>query len=122
MQMGYSLLQLFQELGHPLPDKSKNFCWPIAWSWAGLSWHLTKSEVIEGYLYSWISNQLSAAVRLLPLGPSRAQVLQSNLVPIITKQAQELLDKDPHKIWTGDVGATFAQMSHAQLYSRLFRS
>ncbi len=121
-QMGYSLLQLLEELGHPLPDTTKNLSWPIAWGWAGLAWQLSKSEVIEGYLFSWISNQLSAAVRLLPLGPTRAQVLQSNLLPLITKQAQELLDKDPKQIWTGDVGATFAQISHAELYSRLFRS
>ena len=38
------------------------------------------------------------------------------------EQAQELIVKDPQLIWTGDIGATFAQISHAELYSRLFRS
>ena len=117
-----ALLQLLEELGHPLPDTTKNLSWPIAWGWAGLAWQLSKSEVIEGYLFSWISNQLSAAVRLLPLGPTRAQVLQSNLLPLITKQAELLQNKDPRHLWTGDVGATMAQLSHAELYSRLFRS
>ncbi len=121
-QMGQSLLQLLSDLNHPLPDKSKDFCWPIAWSWAGIVWDISKIELIEGYLYSWVANQLSAAVRLIPIGPTKAQELQSNLLPLITKQAELLLNQDPHKIWTGDIGATFAQLSHAELYSRLFRS
>ncbi len=121
-QMGQSLIQLLDDLGHPLPDRGKNLTWPVAWAWGGLAWRLSKLEVIEGYLYSWVSNQLSAAVRLIPLGPTKAQYLQCNLFPLITKQAKLLLEKDPHQIWTGDVGATFAQLSHSELYSRLFRS
>ena len=122
VQMGRSLMQSLDELGHPLPDRSKDFSWPVAWGWAGLEWRLSKLEVIEAYLYSWVANQLSAAVRLIPLGPTKAQAVQGNLLPLITKQAELLLDKDPRNLWTGDVGSTFAQLSHAELYSRLFRS
>jgi len=121
-QMGQSLIKLLADLGHTLPDHSKDFCWPVAWAWAGIAWHLSKIEVIEGYLYSWVANQLSAAVRLIPLGPTKAQDLQCKLLPLISKQAEMLLHTDPHQIWTGDIGATFAQMSHSELYSRLFRS
>ena len=121
-QMGQSLIKLLTELGQPLPDKSKKFCWPIAWAWASHVWNLSKIEGTEGYLYSWVANQLSAAVRLIPLGPNKAQALQSNLLPLISEQAQLVLNKDPREIWTGDVGATFAQLSHHELYSRLFRS
>ncbi|WP_320667833.1 urease accessory protein UreF [Prochlorococcus sp. MIT 1307] len=121
-QMGKSLLQLLDDLGHPLPDNTKNLSWTIAWGWAGLAWHLSKLEVIQGYLYSWVANQLSVAVRLLPLGPTRAQYFQSAFLPLISNQAELLLNTDPHQIWTGDVGATFAQLSHSELYTRLFRS
>ncbi len=120
--MGKSLIELLHELGHDFPDENKDFCWPIAWAWAGLALDISEIEVIEGYLYSWVANQLSAAVRLIPLGPSKAQALQCNLSPIISKQAALLIEKDPRQIWTGDVGATFAQLSHHELYSRLFRS
>ncbi len=121
-QMGRSLLQLLTELDHPLPDNSHGFSWPTAWAWAGLSWNLSKSEAIQAYLYSWVTNQLSAAVRLVPIGPTRSQTLQCNLFPLINKQSELLLIENPHNIWTGDVGATLAQLSHAELYSRLFRS
>ena len=77
---------------------------------------------MQGYLYSWVANQLSAAVRLLPLGPSRAQVLQQRALPLIADQAEQLLDRDPRTLWGGGVGVGQAQLAHAELYSRLFRS
>ncbi len=121
-QMGKSLLQLLSDLDHPLPGKEKNLSWPVAWAWAGVSWSLPKYEVIQGYLYGWISNQISASLRLLPLGPNKVQGVQHKLLPLITKQSEILLNQDPRKIWTGDIGAIMAQQSHAELYSRLFRS
>lgn len=78
--------------------------------------------MVEGYLYSWVANQLSAAVRLLPLGPTRAQVLQQRLLPLITVQASQLQAEDPRSLWNGGVGSAMAQLAHAELYSRLFRS
>ena len=122
LQMGRSLVQLLADLNHPLPDNSKDYAWPIAWAWAGISWKLSKSEIVQSYLYSWTANQLSASVRLVPIGPIKAQALQSKLLPLINKQSELLQNKNPHQIWTGDVGATMAQLSHTELYSRLFRS
>ena len=122
VQMGRSLLQLLAELDHPLPDNSTDFALPIAWAWAGISWELSKSEVIQSYIYSWTANQLSASIRLVPIGPTKAQALQSKLLPLINKQSKLVQKENPHQMWTGDVGAKMAQLSHPELYSRLFRS
>jgi len=121
-QMGQSLIQVLLKLGCSLPEEAKNFSWPSAWGCGGLFWKLSKVEVIEGYLYNWVANQLSAGIRLMPLGPTEAQQLQFSLLPLIETQAKELLSKNPHHLWTGDVGATIAQSSHSELYSKLFRS
>jgi len=56
------------------------------------------------------------------LGPSRAQVLQQRLLPLIASQAQQLQAADPQQLWSSGVGAGMAQLAHAELYSRLFRS
>ncbi|MFM1899460.1 MAG: hypothetical protein RLZZ216_36 [Cyanobacteriota bacterium] len=120
-QMGGSLLQLLADMGHPLTEPLP-LAWPAAWAWAALSLGLSEADTVEGYLYSWVANQLSAAVRLLPLGPTRAQVLQQRLLPRIAAEAQELLAADPRTLWSAGVGASLAQLSHAELYSRLFRS
>ena len=120
-QMGGSLLQLLADMGHPLPSPVA-LAWPAAWAWAATALEVPVKEMVEGYLYGWVANQLSAAVRLVPLGPSRAQVLQQRLLPLITEQAQGLVGQDPRQLWNGGVGASLAQLAHAELYSRLFRS
>ena len=122
IQMGESLLQLLIDLDHPLPGNEKKFIWPIAWAWAGVCWNIPQIDLVEGFLYSWVANQLSAALRLLSLGPTKAQQLQKKSLLLIKSQASFLLKQNPKEIWVGDVGAIMAQQSHAELYSRLFRS
>ena len=122
IQMGESLLQLLIDLDHPLPNDEKKFIWPIAWAWAGVSWEIPQIDLVEGFLYSWVANQLSAALRLLSLGPTKAQQLQKKSLLLIKSQASFLLKQNPKEIWISDVGAIMAQQSHVELYSRLFRS
>ena len=121
LQMGGSLLALMADLGHPLPQPVV-LAWPAAWAWAALSLKISEQEMVEGYLYGWVANQLSAAVRLVPLGPTTAQRIQQQLLPMIRDQASVLKDQDPRTLWSGGAGAGLAQLAHAELYSRLFRS
>ena len=121
-QMGRSLLQLLADLGWPLPRAGTPLAWPAAYAWACVVLELDSPEVEEAYLYSWVANQLSAAVRLVPLGPTQAQRLQLRLAPLLAQRAQELASMDPGQQWNGGVGAGLAQLRHAELYSRLFRS
>ena len=120
-QMGQSLVKLLDDLGHPLPEPLR-LNWPAAWAWAASAMAIPVLDMLEGYLYGWVANQLSAAVRLVPLGPTRAQVLQQRLLPLIKEQALHLRDMDPQQMWSSGVGASLTQLAHAELYSRLFRS
>jgi urease accessory protein len=126
-QMGRSLLQLLAELGWPLPGSDeaepiRRLGWPAAWAWAGLCLEIGLQELVEAYLYGWVANQVSAAVRLIPLGPTQGQRLQLGLSALLARRASELVDADPCQLWSGGVGAGLAQLHHAELYSRLFRS
>ena len=120
-QMGQSLVKLLDDLGHPLPEPLR-LNWPAAWAWAASAMAIPVLDMLEGYLYGWVANQLSAAVRLVPLGPTHAQVLQQRLLPLIKEQALQLGDMDPQQMWSSGVGASLTQLAHAELYSRLFRS
>ena len=120
-QMGGSLLQLLADLGWPLPEPL-SLAWPAAFAWAGRCLAIEPPALVEAYLYGWTANQLSAAVRLVPLGPTEAQRLQLRLAPLIAAQAQELARAEPRELWGGGVGAGLVQLGQAELYSRLFRS
>lgn len=120
-QMGQSLLLLLADLGWPLPGGAA-LAWPAAFAWAALCLELGSPDLEEAYLYSWVANQISAAVRLVPLGPTQGQRLQLALAPLIAGQAAELSSSDPRQLWNGGIGAGLAQLQHAELYSRLFRS
>ena len=123
-QMGQSLLQLLADLGWPLPPAlaAASLAWPAAFAWAAHCLALESPAIEEAYLYGWVANQLSAAVRLVPLGPTQAQRLQLQLAEPIAARAAALAAADPHSLWSGGVGAGLAQLQHAELYSRLFRS
>jgi len=124
-QMGGSLCQLLADLGWPLPDRpggAPALAWTAAWAWAGVCLDLEPEAVVEAYLHSWTANQISAALRLVPLGPTEAQRLQLSLVPCVARRAAILRAADPEQLWCGGVGAGVAQLGHAGLYSRLFRS
>ena len=120
-QMGGSLLHLLADLGWPLPEPTP-LAWPAAFAWAGCCLQIEAPELVEAFLYGWAANQLSAAVRLVPLGPTEAQRLQLQLAPLIASEARLLAETDPFTLWNGGVGAGFAQLGQAELYSRLFRS
>ena len=123
-QMGQSLLQLLADLGWPLPPAlaAAGLAWPAAFAWAAHSLELVSPAIEGAYLYGWVANQLSAAVRLVPLGPTQAQRLQLQLAEPIAERAEALAGADPRHLWSGGVGAGLAQLQHAELYSRLFRS
>ncbi|KEF42050.1 MAG: urease accessory protein UreF [Cyanobium sp. CACIAM 14] len=131
-QMGRSLLQLLADLDLPLRsspdgadttvDPPPRLAWPAAWAWAGVALGIGRQEVVEAYLYGWVATQLSAAVRLVPLGPTEAQRLQLALAPFLVARGAELVQTDPLELWNGGVGAGLAQLGHGELYSRLFRS
>jgi urease accessory protein len=127
-QMGASLLLLLADLGWPLPElvpaavAPTTLAWPAAFAWAGLCLEIGSPELEEAYLYGWTANQISAAVRLVPLGATEGQRLQLHLAPLIAERASQLAAADPRELWSGGVGAGLAQLRHAELYSRLFRS
>ena len=78
--------------------------------------------MVENFLYAWSANQLSAALRLIPMGSTEAQLIQKDLLPIISKVAKEIMDKKIDEIYFGNVGLAMAQQNHNDLYSKLFRN
>lgn len=125
-QMGRSLQQLLADLGWPLPPlvaaSPTALSWPAAFAWAAVCLAIGSPQLQQAYLYSWVANQISAAVRLVPLGATDGQRLQARLAPLLAERGRQLAQADPRTLWSAGVGAGLAQLQHAELYSRLFRS
>jgi len=122
-QMAKSLFDLNKEFGFEyLYKKSKKNSWPLAWSWACFCFEITKLEMVENYFYAWSANQLSAALRIIPIGSTKAQLIQRDLLAIISKISKEIMDKEIDDIYFGNVGLAMAQQNHNDLYTKLFRN
>ena len=122
-QMSKSLFELTKEFGFEyLYTKNKYSSWPLAWSWACHSFSISKKEMTENYLYAWSSNLLSAALRLIPMGSTKAQLIQIELLDMISEVSEEIMDKKIEDIYFGNIGLSMAQQNHNDLYTKLFRN
>ncbi len=122
-QMAKSLIDLTKELGFNYPyENNKKTSWPLAWSWSCYCFEITKLEMVENFFYSWSANQLSAALRIIPIGSTKAQIIQKDLLEIISKVSKEIMDKEIDDIYFGNVGLAMAQQNHNELYTKLFRN
>ena len=122
-QMSKSLFDLIEEFGfEDLIEKNKKTSWPLAWSWACYCFEITKLEMVENFFYAWSANQLSASLRLMPMGSTKAQLIQRDLLEIISKVSKDIMDKNIEDIYFGNVGLAMAQQNHNDLYTKLFRN
>jgi len=122
-QMAKSLFVLTKEFGFEYPyENNKKNSWPLAWSWACYCFEINKLEMVENFFYAWSANQLSAALRIIPIGSTKAQLIQKDLLAIISKVSKEIMDKEIDGIYFGNVGLAMAQQNHNDLYTKLFRN
>ena len=122
-QMSKSLFDLTKEFGFEyLYKKNNKSSWPLAWSWACYCFEIEKFEMVENYLYAWSANQLSAALRLIPMGSTKAHIIQRDLLGTITQVSEEIMDKKIDDIYFGNIGLAMAQQNHNDLYTKLFRN
>ena len=78
--------------------------------------------MVENFFYAWSANQLSAAIRIIPIGSTKAQLIQRDLLAIISKVSKEIMDKKIDDIYFGNVSLAMAQQNHNDLYTKLFRN
>ena len=122
-QMAKSLFELTKEFGFEyLYEKNKSISWSLAWSWACFSFQINKLEMIENFIYAWTANQLSAAIRLIPMGSIKAQTIQLELLDLISEVSQEIVDRNINDLYVGNISLSMAQQNHNDLYTKLFRN
>lgn len=93
-----------------------------AYALACTHWRIPWPQAATGLVWSWLDNQIAAALKLSVLGQTRGQRIAIALlerVPGLIAQAQAVADAD---IGISLPGQVLASMRHETQYSRLFRS
>lgn len=118
LQMGGALAKLLRDLGVEVSIESPAY--PTAFAIAVRHWNIIPSEAVVAYLWSWLENQVIAAVKAVPLGQTAGQKILLSLGDRLSELAA--LDI-PEQDWTNFApGLAVLSSRHETQYSRLFRS
>jgi len=120
-QMGYSLARLLPELGlGEVPLEEPSF--PAAFAFAVAVWRIDPHEALVAYLWSWIENQVLAALKAVPLGQTDGQRLLLSLGGRLEEIARGAAQLDDDSLGNFAPGLALLSARHETQYSRLFRS
>ncbi|HWP86899.1 MAG TPA: urease accessory UreF family protein, partial [Burkholderiales bacterium] len=96
--------------------------YPAVYAFAAHHMHVEREPALVGYLWSWLENQVMAALKAVPLGQSAGQRMLAGIgadLPAIAQRAMQLSDDD---LTNFSPGLAIASSRHETQYSRLFRS
>jgi urease accessory protein len=130
-QMGWSLARLAKDLAWGEPDALDHLLapatitLPTAHAYAARVLGMDDRAGLAAYLFTWLENQVMAAVKTIPLGQIAGQrILDSTRrqIPYVCEEAAQRAAQDPPRLHT--LAPQFAILSsrHESQYSRLFRS
>ena len=118
LQMGQSLSRLLADLAIPVPIEQPAF--PTAYAFAVRHWNIDPKEAVVAYLWSWLENQVMAAVKAVPLGQTAGQKILLELGTSLEQIAELNISEDG---WSNFApGLAHLSSQHETQYSRLFRS
>lgn len=125
VQMGEALKLVLKATGEidlaPL-DRIEHPAFPTAFSFAAHGLGVPLQEGLTGYLWAWGENQVSAAMKLVPLGQSSGQRILVKLIGLLPDIVAQALRADDHMLSNFAPGLAIASSRHETQYTRLFRS
>ncbi len=128
LQMGGSLAKLLGDLDvlDGFAQTQITTCAPVtlpaAFALAARAWSIPSGEAVTAYLWTWLENQVLAALKAMAIGQVAGQKLLLALgaaIPAIVDAARQREDDD---ISSFAPGLAIASARHETQYSRLFRS
>jgi len=124
-QLGLALARLLDDLGIKQAKalrKQNKLCFLTLFTLAATEWNIEVEQAAHGFIWSWLDNQIAAAIKLVPLGQTDGQRVLSGILPMIPEIIKQGL-----AVKNDDIGASLPMMAilssqHEIQYSRLFRS
>lgn len=131
VQMGYSLRRWCEDTGAmPAPDVSalrvlEDPTYPVVFAAVAAAWAMDEASAATAYLWSWLENQVNAALKAVPLGQTDGQRILLGCAPLVAEVAESavsLAEAGPEGWATQCPALAIASALHETQYSRLFRS
>ena len=128
LQMGYSLRRLLVDLAEfealSLAELANldEVAFPTAFAFAAAQWEIPARDALIAYLWSWLENQVMAALKTVPLGQTDGQRLLGRLGRDLSALVDEAQNLDEALFANFAPGLAIASSRHETQYSRLFRS
>lgn len=96
--------------------------YPMVFAGFAVHWNIPLDDLLQGFAWSWVENQLAAMIKLIPLGQTQGQKMMLAMDADI-QQAVDLAKQIPIE----SIGSSLMQFAilssqHEIQYSRLFRS
>lgn len=123
--MGEALAKLLIDLGYARAEPwrrhpSRSFS--VLFALAAVEWRIDVDAAVTGYLWSLCEGQVSAAVRLIPLGQTDGQRMVGQLCQKIPAWVATAHTFDADNVGGFLPGLSMMSTLHEQQYARLFRS
>ncbi len=126
VQMGHSMAKLFKQWpqGAGLLEQFKDIEWTYPAAHAALSAisGVDEDMAMTAYLWSWLENQVLAAVKTVPLGQIDGQRLLHQLKPVVAEAMAVARNISADDLGSAAIGLAVTSARHETQYSRLFRS
>ena len=125
LQMGYSMAKLFAQWpAAQILAALKDVTWsyPAAYAALAACTGVEKETALAAYLWSWVENQVLAAIKTVPLGQIEGQQLLHRLKPDIAAACVVAQSTSIAEAGSAPFGLALASARHETQYSRLFRS
>lgn len=91
-------------------------------SLAAHHWGVTQQDMLAGYLWSWLENSVTVAIKLVPLGQSDGQAILYRLTELLPDFIENALLVKDDEIGASTPALAIASSLHETQYTRLFRS
>lgn len=103
-------------------SKNAGPAYPLAVASAAAGHGIPAEPALEAWLHAGVSNLISAAIRLVPLGQSDGQRILAALEPAIAETATRAAATPLEALTTNNLMAEICAMTHETQQPRLFRS
>lgn len=124
LRMGAALQRLLRDLAVPTAANyaDRDLSYPAAFALASHHWNIATPQALQTLMWSALEAQVTAAMRLVPLGQTSGQRMMIEAVETIARGAARAVHLSDDEIGNTAPMLAMASAWHEVQYSRLFRS